>query len=194
MKTPRSMLLLPGLVIALAASPAAAHSLGAEGTGLLAGLAHPVTGLDHALALLALGLWGYQRHPRTPLQLPLLFAAMVVLGAALGAGASQLPGAETVIAVSVLTLGLLLLLPRRLPAALGATLVGVFALAHGHAHGAGMPGAAGALPYLLGLGVASAALPLAVSRLAQGLGTPLRSRSIRVVGATIASAGLLLWA
>ena len=136
------------LALCLIALPAAAHPGHADMAGFAAGLMHPFTGLDHLLAMLAIGMWASKQQQ--PLAMPLTFLAMMSLGAFFQIG-SAVP--ESWILVSVLMIGVLLL-SARLPAVVSMTMVSIFALLHGQVHGRELPGMASAAGYLL----ASAAL------------------------------------
>jgi urease accessory protein len=180
------------LTVAALASSAQAHAgHGAESLG--SGFGHPLTGLDHVLAMIAVGLWAVQQGGRRVWLLPLCFVAVMIGGAALGATGVGLPFAEGGIAMSVLVLGALVAGCVRLPAVAGALLVGAFALFHGHAHGAEMPAGAGAVGYATGFLAATALLHAA----GLGLGLALQRgstapRLARTLGAATAVAGLLL--
>jgi len=160
----------------LLATPASAHSLGSA--GFAAGLAHPLFGLDHLLAMVAVGLWAGRIGGRARWLVPSAFVAAMLIGSLLPVA---LPSVETGILGSVLILGLLVAWAPKLPLWVPALVVGLFALAHGHAHGAELSGGAATLGFLLataalhglglmlpyarwlGLGVATAGLVLAVS-------------------------------
>lgn len=152
--------------------------------GLLTGLLHPLTGLDHALAMLAVGWWSACAGGRRWWQAPLLFAATAFLTALATYGLGfKWPGIEWLIAGSLLVLAALLWWqPAVKPVALG--LIAALALAHGAAHGAELKGPV--LPWLLGMLVATLALHL----LGALLGRQLRQRS-GVLGQRVAAAGLL---
>jgi urease accessory protein len=184
----RFALALPVLLCLLAlADPAAAHP--AIGSGFAAGLAHPFSGLDHVLAMIAVGLWAAQLGGRAVWLVPTAFVAMMLVGGALGALGIAMPAVELGIIGSVLLLGLMVALSLRLPVALGMALVGVFALCHGHAHGSEMPLAATAGLFALGFAVATAVL----HGIGIGLGLALRrGPMLRWSGAGIAAAGLVL--
>jgi len=165
---------LTGLVIlplALGFSGLAMAHPGGHGLpGLLGGLAHPLTGLDHLAAMLAVGLWagsGGRARTWSPVAAFLVFMAC---GALSGMNGIHVPGVEAGIAASVLVMGLLVATLVRLPASVSFALVGGFALFHGAAHGAEAPAAASPLLYGLGMLVATAALQLCsiwLGRLAQ---------------------------
>jgi urease accessory protein len=145
-------------LLTLLSTPASAHLLGMHGAGFEQGVAHPFTGLDHLLAMLAVGMWAAQQGGRALWGIPLAFVAMMTLGGALALTGMQMPMVETGIATSVLVLGLLVTFSARLPLAAGATLAGVFALFHGYAHGTEIPQAASPVAYALGFVLATAAL------------------------------------
>lgn len=174
------------LLVALAA-PAWAHP--GHGVGLAAGLAHPFGGLDHVLAMVAVGLWAVQLGGRALWLVPAGFVIAMLGGAALGwAGIGVVP-AEPGILASVLLLGLLVAFAVRLPLALGLAVVGAFALCHGDAHGAELPAGADALTFAAGFALATAVLHglgMAAGRVARD------GRLLRWSGAGIAAAGLVL--
>lgn len=168
MKTILTILLL------LASAPAAAHGGHGADTGFAAGFAHPLGGIDHLLAMLGIGLWS--RRQGQPLALPLTFVAMMAAGALCQL---PLPLPESLLAASVLAVGVLLA-AARLPAGAAIATVGLFALLHGQAHGRELAGAASAAGYLC-----ASALLLMVGR---GIGRE------RLAGAVIGAAGLCLLA
>lgn len=143
-------------LIAFAAAPAEAHTIDTGGA-LAYGFAHPFTGLDHVLAMVAVGLWAAHLGGRARWLVPASFVGvMAVAGAAAMAGAS-LPFIETAIAMTVVALGALLFARVRMPVVLGMAVVGSFALFHGLAHGVEAPAAAG-IAYGLGFVAATAIL------------------------------------
>lgn len=170
------------LLLLLAALPAYAHP-GHTEAGFMAGFVHPLTGLDHMLAMFAVGVWSATTARRVWLA-PLSFAATLLLGALFAQGGLALPAVEPVIVASVLVLGLLTMARRRLPEFAAAALVALFALFHGAAHGqelsaaSALAGMVAATALLHGLGIAAGRL--------------FASRSLRwqrVAGAGIALAG-----
>lgn len=177
--------------LALAAG-AQAHTLGAHGAGFAAGVAHPFLGLDHLLAMVAVGLWAAQRGGRALWAVPLAFIGMMAFGALLALAGVALPGVEAGIAVSVLILGLLIASSARLPVLASMLLVGAFAVFHGHAHGAELPQTASVALYGLGMMAATAAL----HGLGIGLGLAFKrlpGMALRVAGSAIAAAGAVIW-
>jgi urease accessory protein len=170
----------------ITAPSAFAHTFGAHGMGLVAGLSHPLLGLDHLLAMTAVGLWAAQLGGQALWRIPLAFVTSMAAGALLGAYGLTLPGVEAGIAVSVLLLGLLIAAAARLPIAAGMGLVALFALFHGHAHGLEMPQAAAPWGYGLGM-LLSTALLHGLGVLA---GIKVRQNFLRLAGPAISLAGL----
>ena len=165
---------------------AQAHPGHAETTGLALGLAHPIGGLDHLLAMLAVGLWASQLGGSARWLMPVLFVGFMLVGAGLGMNGFALPMVEQGIVASVVVLGLLLLWAKRLPLAAGATLVTAFAMLHGLAHGAEMPVSSNAMLYMAGFAVSTALLHLA----GMGAGAWRSGMLSRFIGAAIAVAGV----
>lgn len=170
------------------------HEGSGVAAGLLAGLRHPVSGADHVLAMLAVGLWGAQLGAPYVWVLPIAFPLVMACGGALGLLGLPLPGVELGIALSALLLGLFVLLEARPPVAVAAAVVGAFALFHGHAHGVELPaGASGAL-YSIGFVVATGTL----HALGIAIGCLHRWRqgrlALRAAGGVVACGGaLFLW-
>jgi urease accessory protein len=181
-------------ILALSSLPglALAHP-GHEHSGLVAGLGHPLLGLDHLLAMLAVGLWAAQQQGRTRWALPLTFVASMLGGGLLGFAGVQLPLMETGIAASVLALGLLVALAVRPPLPLAIAFTALFALAHGVAHGLELPDLASPATYALGFVLATALLHGAGFALVHWLpraAAPL----VRIAGAGAAVSGAWLLA
>lgn len=176
------------LVLALSPSVAAAHP-GLHADGFVAGALHPLTGLDHLLAMVAVGLWAANLGGRARLLVPAAFVATMAIGAALGLGNTANPGVELGIAASVIVLGLAVAARLALPTLAASGLVAVFALAHGFAHGTEMPAMASPLAY--GLGFALATVGLHAAGLGAGL-LAARTAAARVAGGAIALAGLAM--
>lgn len=172
-----------------ASTPAFAHLDPLEHGSFAAGFSHPLFGLDHILAMVGVGLWASLLGGRAIWAVPLAFVGTMALGFAAAMTPLALPLVEPVIAASVVVLGLLALVAFRAPASLAALMVAVFALFHGYAHGSEL-GEAGALPYMAGFALATAALHalgLAGGLLAARLTCPLATR---VAGALVALGGL----
>ena len=157
--------------------------------GFVHGFVHPVTGLDHVLAMVAVGLFAAQLGGRALWAVPLSFVSVMALGGVLGMAGVGVPVVEAGIAISVIVLGLAIALQWKAPVAAATALVGLFAVFHGHAHGAEMPVDASGLAYGLGFLLATAmlhALGIALARFGQ-VATP---RTIRIGGAAMAIAGV----
>ncbi len=186
--------LLP-VLLAAAALPALAHTGADAGHhhGFTAGFLHPLTGLDHLAAMVAVGLWSAlaARSRRELLAAPLGFAGMLLVGALAGLAGFSLPAVEPMIAASLLVLGLLVATQRRLPAPAAAALVGVFAVFHGIAHGHELAGDGDALATLAGMLAAT----LALHASGIGLGVALRGTNRwlpRAAGAAVGLFGIAL--
>jgi urease accessory protein len=185
MKT--SLLLLPFAL--LVAGPALAHTGHGEVSGFAAGLSHPIGGLDHLLAMAAVGLWSAIALPRAHVFVaPIAFVTAMLAGAVLAFAGLALPAVEGMIAASVLILGLMVATRAKLPVAAGAGVAALFALFHGFAHGAEAAG--GAAAYMAGFAVSTAAIHLG----GVALGLPLTGRRLAegAVGGAIALAGVAL--
>ena len=146
------------LTVVTWASEAGAHVGGEEAAGLFAGLRHPVSGLDHVLAMIAVGLWGAQLGAPALWQLPVAFPMVMALGGVLGLLGVPLPGVEVGIAASAILLGLAVMSELRPPLAVAVLVVALFAVFHGHAHGTELPPGQSALLYSLGFVVATGCL------------------------------------
>jgi len=173
---------------------ASAHVEAGRAEGLLAGLRHPVSGLDHVLAMVAVGLWGAQLGAPAIWLLPVTFPVVMAFGGILGLLGVPLPGVEIGIALSALVLGLAVSAAWRPPLVAAAVVVGLFAVFHGHAHGTELPAGASGLLYSLGFVAATGLLH------ATGIGIGLiqrwewGKRVLRAAGAAVAAAGLyFLW-
>lgn len=134
------------VLLAAMASPAFAHIGFHEDSSLISGFVHPLSGIDHVLAMVSVGLFALRLGGRALWLIPAAFVGVMVIGGALGSGGVELPYVEPVIALSVIGLGALLVFDVRPPLVVSMALVGGFALFHGHAHGtegAHLPGFAG---------------------------------------------------
>lgn len=177
---------------ALLLLPSFAHAHGGVGDSFMHGLAHPTGGLDHVCAMLAVGLWAAQTGGRAVWAVPLAFVGAMALGGAMGALGIGLPFAEQGIALSVLLLGVLIAAAVRLPLWLGSMTAGLFALWHGHAHGAGMPALADGTGYALGFLLATALLHVVGVMFGLGMQRRACERFIQTAGAGIALCGVYL--
>lgn len=129
-----------------------------HGLGFLEGLTHPILGLDHVLAMVAVGLLAAQMGGRARLTLPLSFLAVMMLGGVLGMADVALPYVEPMILASIVILGVMLAAAFAFSLPAAAAVVGVLALFHGHAHGQEMPEAASGLLYAMGFLIGTACL------------------------------------
>lgn len=168
---------------------ACAHSESGTVGGFVSGFTHPLGGLDHIVAMVAVGLWGAFLGGRAMWTLPVVFPVVMALGGALGVVGVELPGVETGIALSGVVLGVMVALAARPPLWVAAVLVGIFAVFHGHAHGTELPEAANALTFAIGFVIATGLLHLC--GIAFGLLTkwPWGRMAIRVGGVAIAVVG-----
>jgi urease accessory protein len=185
--------LLVFLFAILAPSVAFAHTGHGETAGFIHGFAHPIGGLDHILAMVAVGVFAYVLGGKALWLVPLSFVAMMVAGFALGITGVNLPFVELGIALSSIVIGGAAALGRPMPTAAAMALVGVFAVFHGHAHGAEMPETASGALYAGGFVAATALLHLA------GIGAALGTAKLtgkfarpvaRAAGGLFALAGL----
>ena len=176
-------LLLPAL--------AQAHTGAGEASGLLHGLLHPFSGLDHMLAMVAVGAWALHVGGRALWALPAAFVALMLGGAALALGGVALPAIEPMILLSVVVLGGVIAAGVRLPVVAGSLLVGLFGLFHGFAHGSELLTPAAALGYGAGFALSTVVLHLAGIAFAAIL---LRGhdRYLRLAGGVVAGAGVAL--
>jgi urease accessory protein len=174
--------------ILLAASPALSHTGGDLG-GFASGLVHPITGLDHVVAMIAVGLWGGILGAPAIWLLPIVFPLVMALGGAAGVAGVPLPGIEAGIALSGIVLGLMVVLAARPPLWGAAVLVGAFAIFHGHAHGAELPASANPAIYAVGFVIATGLLHLTGIAIGQVGKWPIGHVAVRVMGLLIAVAG-----
>jgi urease accessory protein len=146
------------IVLLLWPLAALAHVEGGVASGFLNGLSHPISGLDHVLAMVAVGLWGAQLGAPAIWLLPVAFPIMMAFGGLLGLSGVALPSVELGIALSAVMLGALILGSIRLPLAAALLVVGFFAVFHGHAHGTEMTPGQSAILYSLGFVIATGLL------------------------------------
>lgn len=186
----RSFWLLAAL--AFTAPPALAHPNTGLGVGFVSGFTHPLTGIDHILAMVAVGIWGTQLGKPAIWLLPVTFPLVMSFGGVLGVRGVPLPGVETGVAASAVVLGLMIVLAARPPIAVAAVIVGAFAIFHGYAHGVELPKAAYPLAYGVGFVLSTGLLHL--TGIAIGLieRWPVGLRTLRAVGAGISAVGVYL--
>ena len=182
------------LLFLLAAMPALAHVQQGQAAGFLIGLKHPLSGLDHVLAMVAVGLWGAQLGAPAIWLLPVTFPMVMAFGGFLGLIGVPLPGVEIGIAASAILLGGMVAKEARPPLGLAAAMVASFAVFHGHAHGTELPAGQSGLTYSIGFVIATGCLH------ATGIGIGVIHRwgwgriALRAAGAAVGAAGVFfLW-
>lgn len=186
-------------ITALATGVALAHPGHPDATmngsaSMAAGFAHPFSGIDHLLAMLAVGVWAAQNKQRALWVLPLAFPLMMVVGAVLAFSGVQVPGVETGIAASVAVLGLLIAFAVRMPLWGSTLVVSLFAMFHGYAHGVELPHGSSAALYGTGFIVATALLHAAGLGIGLVAGQKMADRVVRIGGVGIAAVGAYLLA
>jgi urease accessory protein len=160
--------------------------------GFKSGFLHPLSGLDHILAMVSVGIWGSQLGKPAIWLLPVTFPIVMAFGGVLGVRGVPLPGVEVGVALSALVLGLMIALSARPPLWVAAVLVGMFAIFHGYAHGKELPHAAQPLAFGTAFVLATGMLHVfgitlgALHQWAAG------ARILRVVGAGVACASVFL--
>jgi urease accessory protein len=175
-------LLSVAALLVLGASPAFAHP-GHEVSSFAAGIAHPLSGIDHIAVMIAVGLWAALKGGRALWAWPAAFVGVMLVGGALGMAHVALPFVEPGILASVVVLGLLVALAVDLPVAAGAAIVGAFALLHGHAHGSEVAETISGVEYMAGFAIATATLHLVGIAFAQLMARAQLRPAIRVAGA-----------
>ena len=180
------LMLVPTLVLA--------HQEAGQVTGFVSGLEHPISGMDHVVAMIAVGLWGAVLGPPAIWVLPVAFPMMMAFGGFMGLLGIPVPSIEIGIAVSAIVLGAMVLIQARPPLWVAALLVAIFAIFHGYAHGRELPAGANALLYSLGFVVATGLLHLVGILLGEAHRWALGRQIVRAAGGGIAVAGLFfLW-
>ena len=177
-----------GFAALLMAAPFAEAHTGLAQNGFISGLSHPVMGLDHLLAMLAVGLWARRMDVKTSWRLPLLFLVTMSVSAVASQGLGSMLLIENGIAVSLLLLGLFIVFAIKLPAVIGMFAVSLFAAFHGVAHGTEWPLAASPAWYVSGF-VFSTALLLGAGMKAGAVNVDRFQLFIRGTGILIASTG-----
>jgi urease accessory protein len=180
---------LVGLV-ALMPGMAQAHIIQGGSGGFLQGFEHPLSGADHLLAMFSVGLWGAQMGGRSVWTLPITFPLIMVLGGILGIAGVPLPAIETGIALSIVVLGAAIAFVWRPPEWLALTIIGLFAICHGYAHGAELPQAADPADFAIGFVLATGLIHLAGIAVGLSVQRALGNRMVRIPGGLIAIGGL----
>ena len=148
------------VVMLAAASPALAHVGVGSTASFAAGAAHPLSGLDHMAVMIAVGLWAALKGGRALWVWPCAFVGVMLIGGALGMMHLPVPFVEPGILASVVALGFMVALAIDLPVWLGAVVIAVFALLHGHAHGSEVAETVSGAEYMAGFALATATLHL----------------------------------
>jgi urease accessory protein len=187
----RAWLLLALMVVAL---PASAHSGAGIAGGFAAGFMHPLSGLDHLLAMAAVGIWGAFLGRPLMWMLPVAFPLVMVVGGVLGIAGVPLPHVEMGIAASVIVLGLAIAAAWRAPVGLAVAIVAVFAIFHGHAHGTELPSAAAPEAYAAGFVISTGLIHLTGISIGLLGKVPHGAAILRSTGAAITAAGVWILA
>lgn len=185
----QSSLILALLLILSPLSSALAHTGAGTVGGLQSGFLHPISGLDHLVAMVAVGLWGAQLGNPAIWVLPITFPLVMAFGGLIGIMGVELPFTEIAIAASGIGLGLAVALRVRPPLWIAAALVGLFAIFHGYAHGLELPEAADPLAYGAGFVTATGLLHLCGILIGALILWPIGSRLVRLGGAAIGGIG-----
>jgi urease accessory protein len=156
--TGKATLWLAMAILVGAPAVARAHPQSGVAGGFLSGFSHPISGWDHILAMIAVGLWGAQLGAPAMWLLPVTFPMVMALGGMMGLLGIPLPGVELGVAASAIVLGAMVLAEARPPLWLAAAIVGIFAIFHGHAHGTELPAGQSGLFYSAGFVIATGCL------------------------------------
>jgi urease accessory protein len=181
------------LALSLVADSAYAHTGGHPVLSFQSGFLHPLGGLDHLLAMFAVGLLAVQVGGRALGMVPGAFVAMMIVGALIGLTGTEFPGVELGILLSVVAIALPVAFAFGMPSAAAVAYVGFFALFHGFAHGAELPLEGVAAPYIVGFSLASALIHAAGVLVGVGCGAVARGRhahALRIAGGFVVLAGL----
>ena|ERR1039458_454771 len=185
--------LISAVFLLFTCAGAQAHLIPGDVRGFGSGFAHPLLGLDHLLAMTAVGLWAAQLGGRARWLVPASFVGVMIIGAALAMSGLRVPFVEEGVLLSVLVLGILITVAARFPLVASMAIVGLFAFFHGHSHGTEIPINAVGFAYGAGFALATVALH------GCGIGLACEVQSVRLpavrwVGAAIAVTGICLWA
>jgi len=169
-----------------------AHTTPGQTNGFVTGFLHPLSGLDHVLAMVAVGIWGAQLKRPAIWILPVAFPLVMSIGGVLGVRDVPLPGVEVGVATSAFVLGIAILFELRPPLWIAAAIVSAFAIFHGHAHGTELPKAASPLTYALGFVLATGWLHVCGILFGLVEVWPTGAKLLRTAGALIAGIGVFL--
>lgn len=177
------------LSLMLVTGGAWAHPGHGAQSGFASGFSHPMLGVDHVIAMLAVGLWAARLGGASVWALPLVFPAVMAFGAALGLMGVALPAVEAGIALSGVVLGLIIATALRAPVSVAVLIVGGFAVFHGHAHGTELPSDVGIWSYAVGFLIGTGLLHIAGIGLAGLMRGAIGARALQGTGAGIAMLG-----
>ncbi|WP_088278709.1 HupE/UreJ family protein [Ideonella sp. A 288] len=178
------------ILLLTVASPVSAHSAGGMAGGFLSGVLHPLAGPDHVAAMVAVGLWGAFLGRPAVWMLPVVFPMVMASGGALAVLGVPMPGVEAGIAGSAIVLGAMVALAAKPPWWVAATIVGAFAVFHGHAHGTELPDSVSPVAYSLGFVSATGLLHAGGIALSQVHRWWHGAALVRACGAAIAALGV----
>ncbi len=184
--------LTAALFVLAAAGPAMAHPQQGQAQGFLTGVRHPVSGLDHVLAMICVGLWGAQLGQPAIWLLPVTFPMVMAFGGFLGLVGIPLPGVEVAVSLSALILGVMVARAAKPPLVVAAVLVGFFAIFHGHAHGTELPAGQSGLAYSIGFVMATGCLHGVGIAIGEVNRWPAGRVLLRAAGVAVAIAGAAL--
>lgn len=188
--SPATVVPLLALILVLLPGPASAHVVKGEAIGFVSGFLHPISGWDHIIAMVAVGIWGAQLGRPAIWVLPVTFPLIMAVGGFVGLIGLKVPGSEIAIALSGVGLGAAVALQWRAPIAVAAAMVGLFGLFHGYAHGAELPPGQNALLYSLGFVIATGLLHLTGIAIGLVHRWPWGQLALRAAGAAILCGGL----
>ena len=178
------------VLLLLVPARALAHVTGDVAGGLASGFLHPVSGLDHVVAMVAVGLWGTQLRRPAIWILPVTFPIVMAFGGALGVRGVPMPPVEVGIASSAIVLGAMVALSARPPWWVAAVMVGVFASFHGYAHGTELPGSAEPLAYGAGFVLTTGLLHVCGIAIGTINRWPAGSKVVRACGVAVVVVGV----
>lgn len=183
-------ILVVSLLVLAIADPALAHSGEGYGGGFAAGFSHPILGWDHVAAMVAVGLWGAFLGAPSIWILPVVFPLVMALGAVAGIIGIPVPAVETGIALSGVVLGLMVVFAATPPIWVSASIVGVFAIFHGYAHGTELPATVNAFAYAVGFVISTGLLHLLGIAFGLSVKWPAGRIAVRSAGGLISLAGV----
>ena len=178
------------MALAMLPGTADAHILQGETGGFLHGFEHPLSGLDHLLAMFCVGLWGAQMGGRTVWSLPIAFPVIMVAGGIMGIAGVPLPAVESGIAMSIIVLGAAIAFVWRPPEWVALAVIGIFAIFHGYAHGAELPTATDPADFAIGFVVATGLIHIAGIAVGLGFQRVHAGKLSRALGGLIGIGGL----